>query len=269
MHELSREIRFSINPFLAEGEVGYNSYSSKPCGEGYSLYFGLWVKLAGEIDEATGFLVNVVEIDKVVRRLAVGVFAACFKERYAAGEHVGLDDMQHILRCVWGGVGKEFGSARLKQLCCEVNPFRKIWIDSEDCKLLHISEKFEFAAMHKLWNESLSDAKNFAVFGKCANPSGHGHNYLVEVSVCRDDGSDGFLMGEFEKTVSGEFIELVDHKNLNADVAEFSVKNPTIENIAVFAWEKLCGKFSHCVLESVTVWESDRTYCMYRGKDKS
>lgn len=266
MHELARQIRFSINPFLSDETVGFNSYASKPCGAGFSLYFGLWVKLAGQIDEETGFVVNVVEIDKAVRRLAVPVFTACFKERYGGGEHVTLEDMRQVLTRVWGVVDNEFGSARLKQLSCEVNPFRKIWIDAEDSKVLHISEKFEFAAMHKLWNASFSDEKNFEVFGKCANRSGHGHNYVVEVTVCRQDESDGFSIGEFEKTVSCEFIDLVDHKNLNADVAEFSVKNPTIENIAVFAWEKLCGKFSHCVLESVTVWESDRTHCTYRGK---
>lgn len=267
MHELSRQIRFSINPFLDATEVGFNSYSSKPCGAGFALFFGLWVKLVGQIDDETGFLVNVVEIDKSMRRLAVPVFSAYFKEKYAAGAHVGLDDIRKVLGSVWSAVCKEFDSARLTQLCCEINPFRKIWIDSEDRKLLHISEKFEFAAMHKLWNESLSDEKNFEVFGKCANPSGHGHNYVIEVSVCRDETSDGFSIGTFEKTVSEEFIDLVDHKNLNADVAEFSVKNPTIENIAVLAWEKLCGKFSHCVLESVTVWESDRTHCTYRGKE--
>ena len=268
MHELARQVRFSINPFLPETEVGFNSYASKPCGEGYCLYFALWVKLAGELDEKTGFVVNVVDIDKVVRRSAVPVFSECFKNKYANCRNVTLKDIQEILRGVWGVIEKEFSFAKLMELAVELNPFRKLSINAEDFTLARISEKFEFAAMHKLWNESLSDEKNFEAFGKCANPSGHGHNYVVEVTVCRDEKDEGFRIGEFEKTVSQEFIELVDHKNLNVDVAEFSDKNPTIENVAVLAWEKLCGKFSHSVLESVTVWESDRTYCTYCGSRK-
>jgi 6-pyruvoyl-tetrahydropterin synthase len=58
----------------------------------------------------------------------------------------------------------------------------------------------------------------------------------------------------------------VDHKNLNVDVAEFGKTNPTVENIAVFAWNKLAGKFSKAELHCVTVWETDKTYCSYCGQ---
>jgi len=265
MHELARQVRFSINPFLSDETVGFNSYASKPCGEGFSLYFALWVKLAAEIDGETGFVVNVVDIDKSVRRLAVPIFSECFKNKYANARHVTLDDIQQILRQVRGVIEEEFAFAKLTELAVELNPFRKISINAEDCTLAHISEKFEFAAMHKLWNDSFSDEKNFEVFGKCANRSGHGHNYIVEITVGRCEGSEGFSIGEFEKTVSQEFIRIVDHKNLNVDVERFAVKNPTVENITVLAWDKLNGKFADAVLESVSVWESDRTCCTYCG----
>ena len=265
MHQLARQIRFSINPFLPDGCAGFNSYASKPCGEGFSLYFALWVKLAAEINEQTGFVVNVVDIDKSVRRLAIPIFSECFKNKYADSQHVTLDDIQQILRQVWGLIDKEFEFAKLTELALELNPFRKISINSEDCTLAHISEKFEFAAMHKLWNDSFSDEKNFEVFGKCANPSGHGHNYIVEITVSKCASSENFSVSEFEKTVSQEFIQIVDHKNLNADVREFAIKNPTIENITVLAWDKLKEKFAGAELESVTVWESDRTSCTYCG----
>ena len=266
MHELARQVRFSINPFLSDETLGYNSYASKPCGEGFSLYFALWVKLAAEIDEQTGFVVNVVDIDKTVRRSAVPVFVECFKSKYAEGQHVRLEDVEVMLRKIWGIIEKEFSFAKLMELAVELNPFRKLSINAEDSTLAWISEKFEFAAMHKLWNDSFSDEKNFEVFGKCANPSGHGHNYIVEITVSKGEGSEGFSISDFEKTVSQEFIQVVDHKNLNADVERFTAKNPTVENIAVFAWDKLNGKFPNAELESVTVWESDRTSCTYRGK---
>ena len=84
--------------------------------------------------------------------------------------------------------------------------------------MVYFSEKFEFAAMHKLWNEQFSEKKNFEVFGKCANPAGHGHNYIIEVTVKRTGEQAGLSIGQFERIVDQEFIKLVDHKNLNVDV---------------------------------------------------
>jgi 6-pyruvoyltetrahydropterin/6-carboxytetrahydropterin synthase len=72
-------------------------------------------------------------------------------------------------------------------------------------------------------------------------------------------------MGAFEKIVDENLISLVDHKNLNVDVVEFAKTIPTVENIAVFAWNKLVpvlGDKLHCV----NVWETDKTYCSYCGK---
>jgi 6-pyruvoyltetrahydropterin/6-carboxytetrahydropterin synthase len=78
-------------------------------------------------------------------------------------------------------------------------------------------------------------------------------------------GDDSFSIADFEKIVDDELIKVVDHKNLNYDVIEFSKVNPTVENIAAFAWRQLVGKFGHAVLHRVTVWENDRTCCSYCG----
>ena len=74
MHTLSRQIRFSITPFTEAQPTGYNSYASKPCGDGLSLYLALWVDLKSPLNLETGFVVNVSEIDKVVRKKAIPVF---------------------------------------------------------------------------------------------------------------------------------------------------------------------------------------------------
>ena len=72
-------------------------------------------------------------------------------------------------------------------------------------------------------------------------------------------------MGAFQKTVDEELIQLLDHKNLNADVAMFKKLNPTIENIAVMAWDKLNDQFGETKLHCVTIWETDKTHCVYYG----
>jgi len=244
--------------------MGFNSYASKPCGEGLSFYFNLWVEVIGGLEPDTGFVVNVSRIDRSVRRFVVSIFDEHIKKSFDRGEHVSLMEIFEILRRAWGVLGDKFGSAKLSKLRLQLNPFRTVAIESEDIEVFYFSEKFEFAAMHTLWNDKFSKEKNFELFGKCANPAGHGHNYVVEVTVQRAGGDDDFRISDFENIVDDEFISLVDHKNLNADVAEFEEKNPTVENIAAFAWKRLAGKLGAGKLSKVTVWETDRTYCTYQ-----
>jgi 6-pyruvoyltetrahydropterin/6-carboxytetrahydropterin synthase len=266
MHELSRQVRFSINPFLPRDSGGFNSFSSKPAGEGLSIFFELCVKLAGEVEAATGFVANVIDIDKRVWEYVVPIFARRVREDFRQGRHIGFFEIAELLKSAWGQLAGKFGTARLSELSLALNPFRKVAVDCEDCKMIYFSEKFEFAATHKLWNEDFSDERNLQVFGKCANPAGHGHNYIVEVTVKTPIGKGSFQIGDFERIVDDELVKLLDHKNLNAEVAEFSKTNPTVENIAVFAWEKIVGKFGEASLHCVIVWETDKTYCSYYGQ---
>jgi 6-pyruvoyltetrahydropterin/6-carboxytetrahydropterin synthase len=120
--------------------------------------------------------------------------------------------------------------------------------------------------MHQLWNDQFDDAQNYRMFGKCANPAGHGHNYILEVRVTRAIASeDDSWLGEYQKVVKDNFVDVVDHKNLNIEVKGLENINPTVENLALFAWETLADKFNRCKLDSITMWENDRTYCTYSG----
>ena len=93
MHKLCRYVRFSINPFLPADEAGFNSFASKPTGEGLSVFLELGVELAGEADAATGLIVNVSDIDQKVRDCAVGVFAEKIKADHRAARHTGYDEL--------------------------------------------------------------------------------------------------------------------------------------------------------------------------------
>jgi 6-pyruvoyltetrahydropterin/6-carboxytetrahydropterin synthase len=177
--------------------------------------------------------------------------------------------LAELLKSTWNILADKFETAQLSKLSLKLNPFRKMAIDLKDFGMVYFSEKFEFAAMHKLWNDDFSEKQNLEVFGKCANPAGHGHNYIVEVMIKTPISKNGFHIHSFEKIVDNELIKLVDHKNLNADVSHFSKIIPTVENIAVFAWNRLAGKFGKAALHCVTVWETDKTYCSYFGPDNS
>lgn len=269
MHKLTRCVRFSINPFLSEENEGFNSFVSKPAGEGLSIFLELSVEVVGEVEPATGFVVNVADIDREVREFAVPVFAERIRQDFRRAQHIGFFAVAELLKSAWNRLTDKFGPAQLSKLSLKLNPFRKVAIESRDLEMVYFSEKFEFAAMHKLWNNDFSEEQNLKVFGKCANPAGHGHNYIVEVTIKMPVNEKRFHISDFEKVVDNELIKLVDHKNLNADVDEFSKTNPTVENIAAFAWNRLVGKFGEATLHCVTVWETDKTYSSYYGPDNS
>jgi len=265
MRILSRLVRFSINPFLPEDSNGFNAFASKPAGEGLSIFFELCVKLAGEVEPSTGFVINVNDVDKKVQKYVVPIFAQQIREDFRQGRHIGFFEITKLLKSAREQLADKFGTARLRELSLALNPFRKVAIDCEDCEMSYFSEKFEFAATHKLWNDDFSDERNRKVFGKCANPAGHGHNYVVEVTIKRPAGENNLCISDFEKVVDDELMKVVDHKNLNVDVPYFAKAIPTVENIAAFAWDKLAGKFGEAALHCVTIWETDKTSCSYRG----
>jgi len=265
MHRLVRQVRFSIDPFSGQQAQGFNSFASKPAGEGLPVYLELEAGILGQVDGDTGFVVNVTEIDRKAREFAVAVMEEKIKKAFAEARNISFPEIGNLLTEVRDVLRDKFAGMTVSDLALKLNPFRKVSIDCEVDDMIYFSEKFEFAAMHKLWNRDFSEQKNFDVFGKCANPSGHGHNYVIEVTIKAKEGKEKFSYGEFEKVVDGEFVQQVDHKNLNEDIQFFREHIPTVENIAVFAWNSLEGRFENVKLHSVTVWETDRTSCTYYG----
>lgn len=269
MHTLARQVRFQIDPFGKQDFAGVNSYAARPFTDGLGVYVSLWITLQAKVNERTGFVVNVSEIDLAVRQYVVPQWqkwvrdsAAGFKALLSINDLYKLLDFSRLL--IDGSL--DCGCRRpVKRLDLELNPYRKMAIrfgKKKEDKMLTYSEKFEFAAMHKLWNENYSDQENFQMFGKCANPAGHGHNYILEVTVCPPPRESGWILS-FERIVKEKFVDIVDHKNLNIDVKEFKDTNPTVENIVRFAWKCLKKDLNDFILVEITVWENDRTYCRY------
>ena len=134
--------------------------------------------------------------------------------------------------------------------------------------MIFITRKIEFSAGHRLFNPNFSDEQNKATFGLCNNPNGHGHNYVLEVTlsgeVCNDTGMV-FDLKELKKLIQREIIDKVDHKNLNVDVDYLKSIIPTAENLAIKFWEILEPKFTKGRLHEIKLYESERNYVVYRG----
>ena len=125
-----------------------------------------------------------------------------------------------------------------------------------------------FNAAHRIHNPSLSDDENRRIFGKCNNPNGHGHNYRLEVSVRGPvDERTGYVLdlGVLKRIVEAEFVDRVDHRNLNLDVEFMRGINPTAENIVVACWRVLEPHVAPAALTKLRLWETENNYVEYEG----
>ena len=128
-----------------------------------------------------------------------------------------------------------------------------------------LTHQFEFSAAHRLHCDHLSDEQNQQLFSKCNNPAGHGHNYVVEVSILQDaDEALRVSLAKVAETVKTLVIDKLDHKHLNVDIDHFTKVNPTVENIstAIFSW--LDGRFDAAQLQTVKVFETPKTWAECR-----
>lgn len=132
-----------------------------------------------------------------------------------------------------------------------------------------VHRKAHFNAAHRLYNGDWSDARNALVFGKCANPHYHGHNYELIVAVKGEINPEtGFVMDMkvLKKLVESEIEAKFDHKNLNEEVEVFKTLNPTAENIAVVIWNILKEKIESRLELTITLYETPRNYVVYSGE---
>jgi 6-pyruvoyltetrahydropterin/6-carboxytetrahydropterin synthase len=129
-----------------------------------------------------------------------------------------------------------------------------------------IFRKEHFNAAHRLYNPTWSDEKNQEVFGKCNNPNFHGHNYEVLVKLVGEvDPDTGYVFDTkiLSDLVKEHVLNRFDHKNLNADVAEFKNLNPTAENIAIVIYNTLRNKIDPKFDLKITLYETERNIVEY------
>ena len=133
-------------------------------------------------------------------------------------------------------------------------------------KRVSVFRKEHFNAAHRLFNPGWDDAKNDKVFGKCALPNYHGHNYELIVKVTgKPDKKTGYVidMKVLSDLVHQEIISRFDHKNLNLDTKEFKNLNPTAENIAIVIYDLLRNHIEKKNDLQVRLYETPRNFVEY------
>jgi 6-pyruvoyltetrahydropterin/6-carboxytetrahydropterin synthase len=133
--------------------------------------------------------------------------------------------------------------------------------------MIVLTRRYPFAASHRLHSRQLSDEENRRVFGKCNNPFGHGHNYVLEVSVRGPvDARSGLAvnLGALDALVRGQVLDAFDHRNLNSDVDDFAGLVPTTENLALAIHRRLRSGWEQALggawpeLEKIRIAETER-----------
>jgi 6-pyruvoyltetrahydropterin/6-carboxytetrahydropterin synthase len=132
-----------------------------------------------------------------------------------------------------------------------------------------LGRRYHFAASHRLHSPNLNEEENWRVYGKCNNPFGHGHNYVLEILVSGDvDPATGMIanLADLDAFVEREVLEPFDHKSLNEEVPAFRDIVPTTENLCIETFRRLRA-FPKAKLERVRIQETSNNSFEYAGEN--
>ncbi|HEY0029654.1 MAG TPA: 6-carboxytetrahydropterin synthase [Bacteroidia bacterium] len=136
--------------------------------------------------------------------------------------------------------------------------------------MIYITRREHFNAAHKLHNPNWTEEQNNEVFGKCANPNWHGHNYNLFVTVKGEVNPDtGYSVNlkDLSVIIRNYVTEKLDHKNLNMDVDFLKGLMPSTENVAIAIWKELEPHVNelNCKLHCIKLFETENNYVEYFG----
>jgi len=135
--------------------------------------------------------------------------------------------------------------------------------------MIYVTRRVTFSASHRLFNPRLSEKENEELFDKCANRNGHGHNYVMEVTVAGEPQErTGYVVDlkRLKEILKSEIVDKVDHKHLNEDVDFLKGIIPTAENIARVFWKILESRIPDGRLYSIRLHETENNVVEYRGE---
>ncbi len=265
MIELTRRVRFCVSQAPEASDGGSDrpaaAYAGWPGMIGVGAFYELEVTCRGEPCPETGYLLNISSIDAAVQATAIPTIQKIFRDR---SEHDPGRVLADIFRAVKSRLDPTVVAIRWW-----LSPYYSVAIEASTMDRVLISQQFEFSAAHRLHSPDLDEAENRRTFGKCNNPSGHGHNYRLEPIVSTPlpatDGPAAFDLRHLEQIVDETVIQRFDHTHLNLDTVEFAQLNPTVEHIAKVCYDLLQPRIADAGgwLERVRVWETEKSSCTY------
>lgn len=135
--------------------------------------------------------------------------------------------------------------------------------------MVFLTRQAEFAASHFYHNPALSAEENRRLFGSCNPPNGHGHNYILQVTVKGDVNTvTGMVLDlkELKEILEREVMDAMDHRFLNHEVPVFATTIPTTENLAIEIWRRLSPRITTGALHRVRLYETQDLFVDYYGE---
>jgi 6-pyruvoyltetrahydropterin/6-carboxytetrahydropterin synthase len=170
---------------------------------------------------------------------------------------------ENIVRVLWGLIAPRMpeGVALARLRLYEMSD---LWAEYTGEDEADFTRSYIFSAAHRLHAPQLSGEQNGAIYGKCNNPNGHGHNYTLEVTIRGPiDGATGMAidMVEMDRAVRS-VLDTVDHKHIDREVEGFAERASTGENIVIYLWEELARRFERR-LAHLRLWETSKNIFEY------
>lgn len=267
---LSRKMYFSaahsyqIDKWSEEQNQEAFGLCSNPNGHGHDYTLEVMVK--GNLDHKSGIVVNITDIDKVVKSLVQKELDGKFLNKENDYFKKNIPTTENITTYLWNSLDGKINDCKLHKIRLRENEF--LYSEKESTSMVRLTRKYHFSTAHRLHSYQLSEEENLALFGKCNNPYGHGHNYYLEVTVSGvPDPVTGMIanLSELDRIVDEQIMKKFDHKHLNFDTEEFKVLNPTSENVAVVIWDLLSHRISN--LYKIGLYETEKNYFEYYGPE--
>ena len=205
----------------------------------------------GVPSDRTGMVLNIVDIDRVVRR--------------AENRGVLHLDTQHpevycmCLYNTWRDSTDIVGDSGLHSVEIKDSDRETIWRFESEGKMLYSTRSWQFCASHRLNNPELSSEENIRLYGKCNNRYGHGHNFDMDLTFRDKPPLD------IDRVVDEEVFDRFDHKHLNEDCPELDGIIPTTENFVKVLWRVLNDRIGNGKLVKISLRETHKNSFEYYG----
>lgn len=212
----------------AENQARFGACARSP-GHGHN--YVLYVSMLGDLDEY-GMVLNLSDVKHVIKREVTSQLDFSFLNDAWTEFEQTLPTTENIARQIWQRLAPHLPIVRVR-----LYEHPELWADYLGNHMeAYLTVSTHFSAAHRLARPDLSFEKNCEIYGKCARPNGHGHNYHLEVTIKGEiDSRTGMIadLVAFEKAIDDHVVEPFDHTFLNKDIPYFETVVPTAENIAV------------------------------------
>ena len=232
---IKRRAKFSAShlyrlPELSEAK-NMQKFGASTRAPGHGHNYVLYVYMAGDLDEY-GMVLNLSDVKHIIKREVTSQLDFSYLNDVWSEFQETLPTPENMARVIWQHLAPHLPIVRI-----QLFEHPELWADYLGNEMeAYLSIATHFSAAHRLARPDLSYEKNCEIYGKCARPNGHGHNYHLEVTVKGEiDPRTGMIvdLGELQKAIDDYVVEPFDHTFLNKDIPYFAEVVPTAENIAI------------------------------------